>query len=143
MKLTNPKRSIRPNALTYGKGAIILNGPMTVPYVDFRPNRDYTYCRICGRIFQPWLNRVPDEEYTQEVILAAELLRREWSQTHAKTHSDKQHRDLKLSGRHCTPEALQALVPYGIIPVSDLVMDNESMHAGLEAPRMPEVEVES
>lgn len=140
--LTNPKRAIKPFVLTHGRRPILVQGSLAVPEAQFMPNRDYTYCRICGTIFQPELNRVPQDEYTQEVILAAEILRREWSQNHARTHTATQHRQLALSGRHCTPEALQRLVPFGIIPVSDIAFDNESMHAGLEAPRMPTNDVE-
>ena len=144
MSLQNPKRTIQPFELTNGRRPVVIAGPyFKLDGLDFIPNRDYTYCRICGTIFQPQLNRVPDEEYTAEVIFAAEILRREWSQTHAKQHSQAQHRQLALSGRHCTPEALQRLVPFGIIPVSDLVFDNESEHAGLEATRMPTDDVES
>jgi hypothetical protein len=131
------------NRLTGTKSPIVLGGPMFVPSgMTFMPTRDYTYCRICGVVYQPELNRVPEEEYTVEVILAANLLRREWSQYHARSHSSTEHRQLKDSGRHCTPEALQKLVPFGIIPVSDIVFDNESEHAGLEAPRAPVNDVE-
>ena len=142
--LTNPKRSIRPNAVTHGKRPITLQGMMiAVPSgMEFMPNRDYTYCRICGTVYQPELNRVPIEEYTAEVILAAELQRREWSQNHAKKHSETEHRQLAQSGRHCTPEALVRLVPLGIIPLSDLGLDAESAAAGLEAPRLPNNDVE-
>ena len=142
--LTNPKRTIRPNAVTNGKKPITLQGIMpVVPMgMEFMPNRDYTYCRICGTIFQPWLNRVSENEYTEEVKLAAELLRREGSQNHAKTHTVTEHRMLALSGRHCTPEALSKLLPMGVIPVSDLALDAESAQAGLEAPRMPVNDVE-
>lgn len=144
MKLQNPKRTVSLFGLTNGKGPITLQGVMPVVPVgiEFNPNRDYTYCRICGVIYQPGLNRVPSEQYNSEVILAAEILRREWSQSHAKTHSDHEHRMLTLSGRHCTPEALQKLVPFGIIPVSDIVFDEESEHAGLEAHRAPTDDVE-
>ena len=106
------------------------------------PNRDFVYCRICGTIYQPELNRVPDIEYTAEVILAAELLRREWSQKHAKMHPPSAHRQLAQSGLHCTPEALEKLVPFGIIPVTDIIVSNESEQAGLEAKRMPSNDVE-
>lgn len=120
-----------------------MNGPVFVPNgMTFMPDRDYTYCRICGVVYQPELNRVPESEYTVEVILAANLLRREWSQYHARSHTSTEHRQLAQSGRHCTPEALQKLVPFGIIPVSDIVFDNESEHAGLEAPRAPVNDVE-
>lgn len=116
--------------------------PVIPDGIEFMPNRDYTYCRICGVIFQPALNRVAEDAYTPEVILAAEIQRREWSQTHARTHTTTEHRLLALSGRHCTPEALQRLVPFGIIPVTDLVMDPESEQAGLEANRAPRTDIE-
>ena len=125
---------------------LVINGPIIGLGPDdgftFIPTRDYVYCRICGVIYQPGLNRVPDEEYTNEVILAAEILRREWSQKHARIHSQAQHRQLALSGRHSTPEALQRLVPYGIIPVVDIVFSEESEHAGLTANRAPTDDVE-
>lgn len=142
--LLNTKRTVRANSVTNGKAPITLQGVMPVvpTGMEFMPDRDYTYCRICGRVFQPWLNRVPQEEYTQEVVLAAELLRREWSQSHAKTHSATEHRQLALSGRHCTPEALEHLLPLGIIPLTDLALDDESRQAGLEAPRAPSNDVE-
>jgi hypothetical protein len=142
--LINTKKRIRPYGVTNGRRPITLQGlmPVVPEGMEFMPNRDYTYCRICGVIFQPELNRVPSEDYTQEVVLAAELLRREWSQAHAKTHPESEHRSLALSGRHCTPEALQRLVPFGIIPVSDLALDAESEQAGLEAGRMPINDVE-
>lgn len=116
--------------------------PVVPDGMDFMPNRDYTYCRICGVVFQPALNRVPLDEYTPEVILAAEMQRREWSQSHSKLHTATEHRQLAQSGRHCTPDALQRLVPLGIIPLTDLVMDPESEHAGLTAPRAPFNDVE-
>jgi len=114
--------------------------PVVPSGMVFNPNRDYTYCRICGVIYQPELNRVPNP--TAEIILAAEILRRQWSQVHAKIHTSTEHRQLALSGRHCTPEALQKLVPFGIIPVTDIVFDQESEHAGLEAGRAPTNDVE-
>lgn len=141
----NPKRAdqVQPHALTRGRRPIIVNGPsFGCDGMLFNPSRDYVYCRICGVIYQPELNRTPAPDYTNEVILAAEILRREWSQKHARTHSPAQHRQLKLSGRHCTPEALQRLVPFGIIPVTDIVMDPESEHAGLTAARAPFDDVE-
>lgn len=145
MRLNNPKRSIKPFAATRGKLPITLQGMMPVvpDGMLFMPDRDYTYCRICGQVFQPELNRVPQEDYTQEVILAAEIKRRKWSQNHATQHTSAEHRQLALSGRHCTPEALEKLVPFGIIPVSDIVMDDESRHAGLTARRMPTDDVET
>jgi len=111
--------------------------PVVPDGMQFDPSRPYTYCRICGTVYQPGLNRLPICDITDETDLAAELHRREWSSRHARLHSSTEHRSLERSGRHCTPEALQRLVPLGIIPVSDIVMNPESEHAGLTAPRAP------
>lgn len=141
--ISNIKRTIQPNALTKGRRPILVNGPMFgCDGILFNHTRDYTYCRICGVIYQPELNRLPDNLYTPEVVLQATEMRREWSKRHAKTHPASHHRKLALSGRHCTPEALQRLVPFGIIPVSDIVFDDESEHAGLTSPRAPFNDVE-
>jgi hypothetical protein len=141
--LSNVKRTIAPHALTQGKAPVRIHGPLFAPDgLLFNPQRDYVYCRICGVIYQPELNRLPNNEYTAEVQLTALNMRREWSFKHARLHPPSQHRLLALSGRHVTPEALQRLVPFGIIPVSDIAFDNESEHAGLEAPRAPTNDVE-
>jgi len=134
-----------PDNLHKGKAPVVVHGPSLLHKpegMEFRPDRPFTYCRVCGEIYQPNLNRLPDWEYTMEVVLAAEITRRNWSQRHAKTHSDTQHRQLATSGRHCTPEALQKLVPMGIIPASDIALDEESEQAGLEVGRMPSDDVE-
>lgn len=111
--------------------------------LGFIPDRPHTMCRICGSVFQPGLDRVPQDEYTMEVQYAAEIQRREWSQTHARTHTSTEHRQLHLSGRAFTPEALVRLAPLGIIPITDMALDEECAAAGLEAPRMPTNDVES
>jgi hypothetical protein len=63
-------------------------------------------------------------------------LQRLWALAHNRTHPDWERRQLALSGRFLSPEATQALVPFGLIPISDLVMDGENEAAGLEAPRL-------
>lgn len=105
---------------------------------EFRKDRDHTFCRICGKVFQPALNRLPDEYYGDSAIYEAMLQRRAWSEKHARTHPAREHELLRLSGRFVTPEAALALVPYGIIPVQDIVFSVEHEQAGLEAVRMPE-----
>jgi len=101
---------------------------------EFRDDRPYTFCRICGVVYQPELNRVHDWDYTPVVEVAAELLRREWSATHARRHTAKEHRQLQQSGNFLTPEAAYKLAPYGIAPLGD---DAEVMQAMAEAPRAP------
>lgn len=108
----------------------------------FMPNRDYVACCVCGEVFQHWLSRVDENEYTNEVRLAAEIKRREWTQIHSRTHSEAQHRQLALSGRQFTPEATYKLCSLGLIPLSDIVMSDEHAQAGLESRRMPINDVE-
>ena len=131
----------RPYHATGGNRPLLVVGPLFTPEgMKFRPDRDYTYCRICGVIYQPELNRA--EIQTAEVILEADLLRRDWSQRHARLHPQWEHEQLAKSGLHCTPEALEKLVPFGIIPVTDIIVSDESRAAGLEAKRMPDNDVE-
>lgn len=105
---------------------------------EFRKDRDHTFCRICGKVFQPALNRLPSEEYTDGVIFQATVERQAWAEKHAKTHPWHEHEMLRASGRFLTSEAMQALVPYGIIPLEDIVFSEEHRHSGETAPRMPE-----
>lgn len=104
--------------------------------IPFRSDREYTFCRICGALYQPPQERLPAEKYTQEAIRKSAKLQRGWALEHNKTHPLWEHRQLELSGRFLTPEATLALVPYGVIPLTDLVMSDENEAAGLEAPRL-------
>lgn len=104
--------------------------------IPFRADREYTFCRICGELFQPRLERVPDREYTEALQEQSLSIQRWWASEHNKKHPQWKHEQLAMSGRFLTPEATYALVPYGIIPLSDLVFDGDSAAAGLEAPRI-------
>lgn len=106
--------------------------------IPFRSDREYTFCRLCGAIFQPALERYPNEDYTPSVQAQSKEMQRWWADTHNKTHQDWEHEQFLSSGRFLSPEATYKLVPYGIIPLSDLVFDGDSAAAGLEAPRMPD-----
>jgi len=108
--------------------------------IPFRADREYTFCRICGDIFQPELERLPDDLYTEQVREDSMGMQLWWAQQHNRTHSDAEHRQLKLSGRFLTPEATYKLVPYGVIPLSDLIFDNGNAAAGMEAPRISDFE---
>ena len=118
--------------------SVFMKGPVIGLPADipFRADREYTFCCICGELFQPELERVPDQRYTREVQAQSLSIQRWWADSHNKTHPDWEHRQYKLSGRFLTPEATFRLVPYGIIPLSDLIFDSDSAAAGLEAPRM-------
>jgi hypothetical protein len=109
---------------------------------EFRRDRPFTFCRICGRVFQPGLARISSAEWdgpdAQLIQTAAEIERREWSQKHARTHTSKEHRQLERSGRFLTPEATFVLAPFGIAPLGDMVLeDDEVVSAAAEAPRAP------
>jgi len=118
--------------------ALYLKGPVIgLPReIPFRADREYTFCRLCGEMFQPELERCSDDEYTPDVRRASFKQQRWWAEEHNKTHPDWEHRQFNNSGRFLSPEATYRLVPYGVIPLSDLVFDGDSAAAGLEAPRI-------
>lgn len=107
------------------------------------PDRDHVMCCICGKVFQPALNRLPIEHITEETQYTATGQRKEWSRIHARTHPQRVHDRLRQSGRLFTPEATEKLASYGISPVGDMVFDGEVAHAALLAPRCPTDDVES
>ncbi len=94
--------------------------------LDFRADKPHTACKICGAVFQSNSDRaLPVGVLEGHAVWAAESIRRKWSHNHAKYHSQHEHESLKKSGRFCTPEAAVKLVPYGIIPFGDAVLDPE------------------
>jgi hypothetical protein len=113
--------------------------------VVINKGRGYAACRLCGRVFQPSVNRyggLDDADYTQEIQFEAEQEILEWRQRHNRLHSEHEHLALAESGLTFTPEAAMALAPLGIVSISDAeVADNAQ--AMLEAPRQSMVEVET
>lgn len=110
----------------------------------FDNNKPYSGCCICGAVFQSAYDRAPAHFVTPRQFPTfaavqdyAYELRREWSLQHAKTHSENQHRALKLSGRWATPEAALKLAAYGTIPLVDLAIDDEVSHALRESKPIP------
>lgn len=101
------------------------------PDVNFDANKPFRACLLCGRVFQP-----SDEVNTVE--------RREgWAVTHAKRcHTEREHHLLYLSGLTMTPEAAHKLAAFGLIPVSDMVLNEEAASALMESHPTPEREVE-
>jgi hypothetical protein len=146
MLKSNPKRatSQRKYDLTNGRRPIYMTGmavglTYAAPDMEFRADCDYTLCRLCGALYQPEVAR---RVQTLEISELSRRMRQEWSIRHARTHTDTEHRQLHLSGRAFTPEALVRLAPYGVIAISDMALDDESAAAGLEAPRMPNDDAE-
>lgn len=108
--------------------------------LEFDPNFQYTYCRICGAVFQTRADRRLDQEL--EDILDNMEIRRNWSFQHSKTHSSREHALLQLSGLYVTAEAAHRLDAYGIKFVGAAVIDDETKHALAEAPRLPSDDAE-
>jgi hypothetical protein len=118
----------------------------------FDSNKPFTYCGICGAVFQHEADRSPikvfqrqkaDFSYRLEnVALFALGERKRWSQKHAKLHSSTEHRLLALSGRHLTPEAQHKLAAFGVIDVKGLVLDDEIEHALNSSSAVPQNDAE-
>lgn len=105
-----------------------------------RKDRQYAFCRICGALYQSRLATDTDDlNYTTDwaIPYAVEIETREWQMAHNKTHPEHVHKSFVASGRFLSPEATVKLAPYGIAPVSDMIMDDEVAQAALEAPRAP------
>ena len=95
----------------------------------FKPDKPFRACLICGDVYQTDADRNNDP-------LGA-ISRQAWANTHAKTHSDREHRLLMLSGNVMTPEASHRLAAYGVIPVADMILSNEHEVALRESKAIP------
>lgn len=118
-------------------GGLTLGLPQAMLFI---PDRPCAGCRICGAVFQSDLDRMQNP--TKWDIHDAILLQKEWREKHNKTHTDKEHLMLALSGMWCTPEAAQKLASYGIISLSDMVLYDETEDALLKSSPMPTDDVE-
>lgn len=103
-----------------------------LPGLTFRLDCEYTACLICGEVYQSSYDRNPELHLSnwlptiETVGLFAQLMRKEWSRRHAKEeHTEKEHEDLRASGRFYTPEAAIKLAAFGLIDLVGLVMDDE------------------
>ena len=115
----------------------------TLTSLTIRKDREFAACRICGDIFQPWLNTdTPDHEYNSEIRLAASIEVLEWRSKHNSKHSDAEHIRFNRSGRTLSPEAAIRLAPFGLVPIGDSD-DAEIAQALAEAPRAPIDDVQS
>ncbi len=111
--------------------------------LKFMIDRPHTACLICGEVFQSTYDRHPLEKITaflptlEAVAAFANSLRKEWSQTHAKTHTEREHTALRESGRFYTPDAAIKLAAFGIISISDLGADDEVSDALRQSSPIP------
>jgi hypothetical protein len=119
-----------------------LIGRKDLPGLEYMPDRPARHCRICGTSYQPSLARCDEYESDQEVQWAVEILLQEWAVNHNKRHSQKEHSQLRQTGKFLTPEATVKLAPLGIYPVQDMVTNDEVAHAARIAPRAPIDDVE-
>jgi hypothetical protein len=97
----------------------------------FDISKPYGGCCICGAVYQP----MDSLNASQKVL--------DWRIKHGKTHSERLHVSLAISGRWCTPEAANIFAAYGIISLSDMVMSEEHEDALLKSKPIPVKEVES
>ncbi len=110
----------------------------TLAGLEFRADKPHTACKICGAVFQSNADRnLPVGVLENHAVWAAESLRRSWSHRHARTHPQHEHMNLQKSGLWCTPEAAIKLAAFGIIPIVDLVMNDEIEGALAESKPVP------
>jgi len=101
---------------------------------------------ICGAIFQSKLDHTVNQgELPHNSLKAsrAKELRERWSEQHRKSHPESEHKQLRKSGRAMTPEAAHKLAAFGIIPITDMVTDNEVEYALMESSAIPTEDAQS
>jgi hypothetical protein len=132
--------------------------------LKFDPRAEYAGCRICGRVYQSYLDRevyffvqsgelvIRKNPITNEVYLTGEdkyikvydkagERRQRWRELHTKrNHTSEEVDKFTRTGFALTPEAANKLAPYGFAPVGNL--HSEIVHAMAEAPRAPEEDSE-
>lgn len=109
--------------------------------LKFDLDKPYTGCRICGTVYQSDTDRALDSNDPIGHLVATER-RRLWSVAHASTHSTGEHVELAMSGRWCTPAAAYKMACLGIVPLSDMVLDEAVADALRKAPAVPTDDVE-
>ena len=127
--------------------AVILQGAAVgleaLEGLEFSPHAHYTYCVICGVVFQTDLDRDVAFNHMltleRRMILMAECRarRRRWSKAHARLHPDREHELLAKSGMWATPEAAHKLAAYGIIDIGDAIVSAEHSAALFESRPIP------
>lgn len=106
-----------------------------LPGQDFDPTRPFTYCRLCGAVYQTAQSRSNDP---QDQIESADI-RRRWSYSHiALRHTQKELDALEKSGLYMTADAQRVLAPLGVVAISDFPKSKEHHEAGLSADRYRE-----
>ncbi len=112
--------------------------------LQFTTHRPYTFCRICGDVYQSSYDRLPHERISnwlpdlEAVDRFATLLRKEWSLAHSKEHKMHEHQQLAMSGRFLTPEAAIKLAAFGAFSIIDMAIDDEVQAALRESNPIPQ-----
>jgi len=100
---------------------------LSEPDANWDINKPWVCCLLCGRVFQS----------------LSDSRRRLWSEVHSRrSHTQAEHIALYQSGLTMTAEAAYRLAAFGIIPISDMVLNEEVASALLEAPAQIQQEVE-
>jgi hypothetical protein len=132
-----------PRALYIEGGALGLSKDVIESH--FNPDYPYSYCRICGFVYQDDFQRqpVPPGKSSNAVTEPNDSLEKKLKRRDAIIKHDRGHaRDGSLakyqaSGYYFTPQATLALIPYGIIPVSEIALHDEHEDAARQAKREP------
>lgn len=109
--------------------------------MEFDPAKDYRACLICGDIFQSQLDRM--EFKTPDLIVDAKTSRDRWARLHARRHTNREHHTLALSEGSMLPEAANKLAAFGLLPIMDMVDNDEVIVALFESNAMPKDDSES
>lgn len=104
--------------------------------LEFDSTKPHRACLLCGAVYQPELARQLPGNYQVPILL------QRWANMHKNKHPTREHLALRASGRSMTPEAAHKLAAYGIIPVSDMVLDAETEAALRESSPMPTEDAE-
>lgn len=102
--------------------------------IEFDPEQPYTCCLVCGTIYQTADDR---NGGTRSTSIECYWRRKRWAENHAKTHTEKEHYQLFMSGYTMTAQAAQRLAAYGIVPFGDMVLSEETASALAEASAIP------
>lgn len=116
------------------QGAAVGLDGINLPGLQFDITKAYRYCRICGVVYQTDADR---HAKTPLQLALLDARHKEWSLNHAKTHTEHQHRELKLSGLYALPHAAYKLAAFGIFSIVDMVQSPDIAAALLESKAIP------
>lgn len=95
-------------------------GPNSLSSLLFRTDRPYSFCRICGEVFQRDIDRNPVEFANAEegitlmdIVLLSDDQRNDWGKKHAVKHTEWQKAE--LNGAWLTYSAAYRLAAFGIL----------------------------